>query len=58
MKLFVSKDCSGIEIVKKKFQCCGCNKDILQGERCWKYKITGKTKIKCLNCRQEILNSL
>lgn len=58
MKYMESKDCSGIEIAKKKYECCACKKDILQGERYLKYKVVGKVKIKCLSCRQKIFDSL
>ena len=58
MKDMIAKDHSGIKIAKKKFQCCGCNKDILQGERCLRYKVMGREKIRCLKCRQKILDSL
>lgn len=58
MEYMIAKDRSGIEIAKKRRQCCGCKKDILQGEKCWKYKICGQTKIKCLKCRQKVLDSL
>ena len=53
-----SKDCSGIEVAKKKHQCCDCKKDILQGEKYLRYKVVGKEKIRCLKCRQKIFDSL
>ena len=58
MEHMISKDCSGIEIAKKKDQCCDCKKDILQGEKCLRQKIIGREKIRCLKCRQRILDSL
>lgn len=58
MEHMIAKDCSGIEIAKKKHQCCDCKKDILQGERYLRYKVVGKEKIRCLKCRQKIFDSL
>ena len=54
----IAKDCSGIEIAKKKYQCYDCKRDILQGERYLRYKVVGKEKIRCLKCRQKIFDSL
>ena len=58
MEHIVSKDCSGIEIAKKKYECGYCKKDILQGERYLKQKIVDRVKILCLDCRQKIFDSL
>mgnify|MGYP001561446118 CR=1 FL=1 len=58
MKLMVAKDYSGIEIAKEKLQCCDCKKDILRGDRYSKHKALNKIKIRCLSCRQKILDSL
>lgn len=58
MQSIVSKDCSGIEIAKEKLQCCDCKKDILQGAKYLKHKALNKIKIRCLPCRQKILDSL
>lgn len=58
MNFMVSKDCSGIDIAKEKLQCCDCKKDILQGTKYLKHKTLNKIKIRCLSCRQKILDSL
>ena len=58
MKYMKSKDCSGIEIAKRKYQCHDCKKDILQGEKYLRHKIASGVKIRCLDCRQKIFDSL
>lgn len=58
MHLIIAKDHSGIEIAKKKYQCLDCKKDILQGTKYLKHKVLNKIKIRCLPCRQKILDSL
>lgn len=58
MEPIVAKDWSGIEVAKKKHQCCDCKKDISQGDHYLKHKVFNKIKIRCLNCRQKILDSL
>lgn len=55
---YIGKDYSGIKIADKKYQCSDCKKDILQGERYLKHKAFNKIKIRCLNCRQRILDFL
>lgn len=58
-KDMMPKDHSGIEIAKEKLQCCDCKKDIFQGDCYLKHKVLNKViKIRCLPCRQKILDSL
>lgn len=55
---FISKDYSGIKVANKEHECYDCKKDILPGEKYLRQNIMGKIKIKCLSCRQKILDSL